>query len=42
VCRYQVPFRAPVPTLEVEKTTKELELFAAQCADLVLPESMPK
>jgi hypothetical protein len=37
-----VAFKAPIPTLEVEKTTKELESFAAQCADVALPESMPK
>jgi len=40
--RYQVGFRSLIPTLEVEKTTKELELFVAQLNDVVLPESMPK
>ncbi len=40
--RFQTPFRSPIPTLEVEKTTKELEAFALQCNDLILPESMPK
>jgi hypothetical protein len=40
--RFQVSFRSLIPTQEVEKTTKELETFAAQCGDIVLPESMPK
>lgn len=40
--RYQVGFRSLIPTQEVEKTTKELELFVAQVNDLVLPDSMPK
>ena len=41
-CRFQATFRSPIPTIEVEKTTRELEIFASQCSDIVIPESMPK
>jgi hypothetical protein len=38
----QVAFRSPIPAVEVERGTKELETFAAKCGNVVLPESMPK
>jgi hypothetical protein len=37
VYRYQVSNRTPIPTAEVEKTTKDLEKFCADCVDVILP-----
>lgn len=33
--------RAPIPTAEIEKTTKDLEKFCAECNDIVLPATIP-
>lgn len=35
--RYQVSNRNPIPTAEVEKTTRDLEKFCAECVDVILP-----
>lgn len=40
--RFQVSSHTLIPTAEVEKTTKELEKFATEIANVVMPDSIPR
>lgn len=40
--RYQTAMRPTVPSNEVEKVSRELEKFASEFGEVVIPESIPR
>ena len=40
--RYQTAMRPTVPSSEIEKVSRELEKFASEFGEVVIPESIPR
>ena len=42
IIRYQTAMRPTVPSNEIEKVSRELEKFASEFGEVIIPESIPR